>query len=193
MAGLSSTLFLSQGGKRNMDALSAKYLGYMPVSITELIGKKGKGQGNMRDVELEKIKEYAAEDADITLQLKQVFYPQLKTKSVEKVFFEVENPLVKVLTDMEFEGIRIDQSFLGDYSKQLETEAKIREESVYEQAGVRFNLASPKQLGEVLFEKLKLDPKARKTKSGQYATGEDVLAKLAVQNKICHDILAFRE
>ena len=184
---------LEPEGKRNMDALSAKYLGYMPVSITELIGKKGKGQGTMRDVELEKITEYAAEDADITLQLKNVFLPQLKTKSVDKVFYEVENPLVKVLTDMEFEGIRIDESFLNVYSKQLEVEAKISEESVYEQAGVRFNLASPKQLGEVLFEKLKLDPKAKKTKTGQYATGEDVLAKLAVQNKICDDILAFRE
>ena len=184
---------LEPEGKRNMDALSAKYLGYMPVSITELIGKKGKGQGTMRDVELEKIKEYAAEDADITLQLKNVFLPQLKIKEVEKVFYDVENPLVKVLTDMEFEGIRIDQSFLNEYSKQLEAEAKISEESVYEQAGVRFNLASPKQLGEVLFEKLKLDPKAKKTKTGQYATGEDVLAKLAHQNKICDDILTFRE
>ncbi len=180
-------------GKRSMDALSAKYLGYEPVHIEELIGKKGKGQGNMRDVEVEKIKEYAAEDADITLQLKNVFLPQLKTKSVEKVFYEVENPLVKVLTDMEFEGIRIDESFLNDYSKQLEVDAKKSEELVYEQAGVRFNLASPKQLGEVLFEKLQLDPKAKKTKTGQYATGEDVLAKLAVNNKICDDILAFRE
>ncbi|MEO7768678.1 MAG: DNA polymerase, partial [Ferruginibacter sp.] len=184
---------LEPEGKRNMDAMSAKYLGYMPVSITELIGKKGKGQGNMSDVDIEKIKEYAAEDADITLQLKNVFLPQLKIKAVEKVFYEVENPLVKVLTDMEFEGIRIDQSFLQEYSKQLEIEAKISEESVYEQAGLRFNLASPKQLGEVLFEKLKLDPKAKKTKTGQYATGEDVLAKLAHQNKICDDILAFRE
>ena len=184
---------LEPEGKRSMDALSAKYLGYMPVSITELIGKKGKGQGNMRDVDLETIKEYAAEDADITLQLKNVFLPQLASKSVEKIFYEVENPLVKVLTDMEFEGIRIDESFLKVYSKQLEIEAKISEESVYDQAGVRFNLASPKQLGEVLFEKLKLDPKAKKTKTGQYATGEDVLAKLAHQNKICDDILTFRE
>jgi len=184
---------LEPEGKRSMDVLSAKYLGYLPVSITELIGKKGKGQGNMRDVDLETIKEYAAEDADITLQLKNVFLPQLASKSVEKIFYEVENPLVKVLTDMEFEGIRIDESFLKVYSQQLEVEAKISEESVYEQAGVRFNLASPKQLGEVLFEKLKLDPKAKKTKTGQYATGEDVLAKLAHQNKICDDILTFRE
>ncbi len=180
-------------GKRNMDALSAKYLGYQPVSITELIGKKGKGQGNMRDVELEKIKEYAVEDADITLQLKHVFLPQLKEKEVEKVFYEVENPLVKVLTDMEFEGIRIDEAFLKEYSIVLEAEAKKSEQAVYEQAGLKFNLASPKQLGEVLFEKMKLDPKAKKTKTGQYATGEDVLAKLALQHKICDDILAFRE
>ena len=182
-------------GKRGMDALSAKYIGYEPVHIDELIGKKtpkGK-QGSMRDVELEKIKDYAAEDADITLQLKNIFLPQLKTKAVEKVFYEVENPLVKVLTDMEFEGIRIDEGFLNDYSKQLEAEAKVAEESVYKQAGVRFNLASPKQLGEVLFEKLQLDPKAKKTKTGQYATGEDVLLKLAAKNKIVDDILIFRE
>jgi DNA polymerase-1 len=180
-------------GKRNMDALSAKYLGYEPVHIEELIGKKGKGQGTMRDVEAEKIKDYAAEDADITLQLKNIFLPQLKEKEVEKVFYEVENPLVKVLTAMEFEGIRIDEGFLNDYSKELEREAKAAEESVYKQAGVRFNLASPKQLGEVLFEKLQLDPKAKKTKTGQYATGEDVLLKLASQNKIVDDILVFRE
>lgn len=180
-------------GKRNMDALSAKYLGYEPVHIEELIGKKGKGQGTMRDVEAEKIKDYAAEDADITLQLKNIFLPQLKEKEVEKVFYEVENPLVKVLTAMEFEGIRIDEGFLNDYSKELEREAKAAEENVYKQAGVRFNLASPKQLGEVLFEKLQLDPKAKKTKTGQYATGEDVLLKLAAQNKIVDDILVFRE
>ncbi len=184
---------LEPEGKRSMDAMSEKYLGYMPVSITELIGKKGKAQLNMKDVELEKIKEYAAEDADITLQLKHVFLPLVKTRGVERVFFEVENPLVRVLTDMEFEGIRIDQSFLKEYSIQLEAEAKVAEENVYQQAGVRFNLASPRQLGEVLFEKLKLDPKAKKTKTGQYATGEDVLAKMAHQNKICDDILAFRE
>ena len=180
-------------GKRGMDILSAQYLGYEPVHIDELIGKKGKGQGTMRDVELEKIKDYAAEDADITLQLKKVFLPKLKEKEVEKVFYEVENPLVKVLTSMEFEGVRIDESFLNEYSKQLEKEAKIAEDSVYKQAGVKFNLASPKQLGEVLFDKLQLDPKAKKTKTGQYATGEDVLSKLANNNPIVADILAFRE
>lgn len=180
-------------GKRSMDLLSTQFLGYEPVSITELIGKKGKNQGNMRDVELEKIKEYAAEDADITLQLKKVFLPKLKEKDVEKVFYEVDNPLVKVLTDMEYEGVAIDVNFLNEYSKELEKEAKIAEESVYKQAGVRFNLASPKQLGEVLFDKLQLDPKAKKTKTGQYATGEDVLQKLAHQSPIVEDILAYRE
>jgi DNA polymerase I len=187
-------------GKRGMDLLSAKYLSYEPIHIEELIGKKGtrgagaKPQGSMRDVEIEKIKEYAAEDADITLQLKQVFAPLLKSKEVEKVFAEVENPLVKVLTDMEFEGIRVDTAFLEDYSKELEREAKKAEENVYKTCGVRFNLASPKQLGEVLFDKLKLDPSARKTKTGQYQTGEDILLKLAARgHTVADDILAFRE
>ena len=180
-------------GKRGMDILSAQYLGYEPVHIEELIGKKGKTQGNMRDVELEKIKDYAAEDADVTLQLKNIFVPMLKKKQVEDVFKKVDNPLVKVLTDMEFEGIRIDEGFLKEYSKQLDMDARQAEENVYRDAGVRFNLSSPKQLGEVLFEKLKLDPKAKKTKTGQYATGEDVLLKLAHQNKIVDDILAYRE
>ena len=181
-------------GKRSMDILSEKFLGYEPVHIEELIGKKGKTQGNMRDVEVEKIKEYAGEDADITLQLKNIFVPLLKSKEVEKVFNEVENPLVKVLVDMEFEGIKVDVNFLGEYSKQLEIDAKVAEESVYKQAGVRFNLASPKQLGEVLFDKLKLDPSAKKTKTGQYQTGEDVLSKLATKgHQIVEDILVFRE
>ena len=180
-------------GRRSMDLLSAQYLGYEPISIETLIGKKGKNQGNMRDVEIKKIKEYAVEDADITLQLKNVLEPLIKTKEVEDVFYKIENPLVKVLTEMEFEGIAIDINFLKEYSSQLEKEAKKFEENVYEQAGVRFNLASPKQLGEVLFEKLKIDPKAKKTKTGQYATGEEVLVKLANQHKIVDDILGFRE
>jgi DNA polymerase-1 len=181
-------------GKRSMDILSERFLGYEPVHIEELIGKKGKTQGSMRDVEIEKIKEYAGEDADITLQLKKAFVPLLKEKEVEKVFNEVESPLVKVLVDMEYEGIKVDVDFLNDYSKQLEKDAKKAEESVYKQAGVRFNLASPKQLGEVLFDKLKLDPSAKKTKTGQYQTGEDVLLKLAAKgHQIVDDILAFRE
>jgi DNA polymerase-1 len=180
-------------GKRSMDLLSAQYLGYDPVPIEDLIGKKGKSQGNMRDVAIDKITEYAAEDADITLQLRNTFQPLLDKKSVRKVFENVDNPLVKVLVDMEFEGIKVDMDFLKEYSKELEKEAAVAESNVYREAGVRFNLSSPKQLGEVLFEKLKLDPKAKKTKTGQYATGEDVLLKLAHQSKIVDDILAYRE
>lgn len=181
-------------GKRSMDVLSAQYLGYEPIHIEELIGKKGKTQGTMRDVALEKITDYAAEDADITLQLKNVFTPLLKSKEVEKVFNEVENPLVKVLTDMEFEGVKIDEAFLNAYSKELEKDAAAAEKKVFEIAGVRFNLASPKQLGEVLFDKLKLDSSAKKTKTGQYKTGEDVLLKLEAQgHEIAKEILTFRE
>lgn len=180
-------------GKRSMDLLSVQYLGYEPVSIEELIGKKGKSQGNMRDVELDKIKEYAVEDADITLQLKNVFIHALKEKDVEKVFYQVENPLVQVLKDMEFEGVKIDEEFLKEYSVELDKEARAAEERVYANAGVRFNLASPKQLGEVLFEKLKLDSKAKKTKTGQYATGEDVLQKLSHLHPVPADVLVFRE
>ena len=183
-------------GKRSMDLLSAQYLSYEPVHIEELIGKKGKGQSTMRDVEVEKLVDYAAEDADITLQLKHALHPYLKTKDVERVFYEVENPLVKVLTDMEFEGVMIDVPFLLNYSKELEREAYQAEQAVYAGAGVKFNIGSPKQLGEVLFDKLKLNASAsstKKTKSGQYATGEDVLMKLAVNNPIVADILAYRQ
>jgi DNA polymerase-1 len=180
-------------GKHNMDWLSAKYLGYEPVHIEELIGKKGKNQGCMKDVDVEKVKEYAVEDADITYQFKAVFEPLLKQNALEKVFSEVELPLAQVLTDVEYEGVRIDTGFLNQYSALLEEEARKNEEAVYEAAGVRFNLGSPKQLGEVLFEKLKLDPKAKKTKTGQYATGEDVLSKLAKENPIADNILAYRE
>jgi DNA polymerase-1 len=180
-------------GRRSMDLLSAQFLGYEPISITTLIGKKGKNQGTMRDAPLEQVTEYAAEDADITLQLKNCFTPLLKKRGVEKVFNEVENPLVRVLVDMEYEGVKVDIDFLNEYSKVLEVDAKKSEERVYEQAGVRFNLASPKQLGEVLFDILKLDAKAKKTKTGQYATGEDVLQKMAAKHKIVDDILNFRE
>jgi DNA polymerase-1 len=176
-----------------MDWLSAKYLNYEPIHIEELIGKKGKSQLCMKDIEVEKVKDYAAEDADVTFQFKNIFIPQLKKFELENVFNEVDNPLVRVLTDMEFEGVRIDVGFLNEYSRVLEIESRIQEEKVYEAAGVKFNLGSPKQLGEVLFEKLKLDPKAKKTKTGQYATGEDVLRKLSVLHPVADNILAYRE
>jgi DNA polymerase I len=179
--------------RHGMDILSENYLGYSPVSITTLIGAKGKGQGNMRDVEVEKIKEYAAEDADITLQLKHVFEPKLKEVNAEKLATDIENPLVYVLADIEYEGVRIDHETLKEFSKELETDVAKLEKIVYEKAGVRFNIASPKQLGEVLFEKLQLDPKAKKTKTGQYQTGEDVLLSLAAKSDIVRDILDFRQ
>jgi DNA polymerase-1 len=179
--------------RHGMDVLSENYLGYKPVSITTLIGPKGKNQGNMRDVEIEKIKDYAAEDADITLQLKEVFEPKLKQVEAEKLIHEIEHPLIYVLADMEYEGVRIDDKTLSDFSKELETDIAKLEKTVYEKAGVRFNIASPKQLGEVLFEKLMLDPKAKKTKTGQYQTGEDVLLSLAAKSDIVRDILDYRQ
>lgn len=180
-------------GKHSMDWLAQQYLHYKPVSITELIGKKGKNQGNMRDVDEDEVTAYAAEDADITLRLKEKFDPTLKANGLEKLFDDVENPLIRVLTEMEFEGVRIDTASLAELSVLLEKESKEIEKQVYELAGVRFNLASPKQLGDVLFEKLKLDPKAKKTKTGQYATGEEILSKLANEHPIAESILDFRQ
>jgi DNA polymerase-1 len=179
--------------RHNMDILAENYLGYKPVEITSLIGSKGKNQGNMRDVEIEKIKEYAAEDADITLQLKEVFEPRLVDANADKLFREVETPLIYVLADMEREGVRIDKEALDEYSLQLKVEIEQLETTIYEKAGVKFNIASPKQLGEVLFDKLQLDPKAKKTKTGQYQTGEDVLSALASKSDIARDILDFRQ
>jgi DNA polymerase-1 len=179
--------------RHNMDILSENYLQYKPVSITELIGPKGKNQGNMRDVEIEKIKDYAAEDADVTLQLKTIFEPKIKEVEAEKLLHEIENPLIYVLADIEHEGVRIDHETLKEFSKLLETDIAVLEKTVFEKAGVRFNIASPKQLGEVLFEKLMLDPKAKKTKTGQYQTGEDVLLSLAAKSDIVRDILDFRQ
>jgi DNA polymerase-1 len=180
-------------GKHGMDWLAQQYLQYKPVSITELIGKKGKGQGNMRDVDEDEVTAYASEDADITLRLKGKLDPILLSNGLKKLVEEVENPLIPVLTDMEFEGVRIDTGSLAELSVTLEQESKEIEKRVYELAGVRFNLASPKQLGEVLFEKLKLDPKAKKTKTGQYATGEEILSKIADEHEIAQAILEHRQ
>lgn len=179
--------------RHGMDILSENYLGYKPVSITELIGPKGKNQLTMRDVDVEKVKEYAGEDADVTLQLKQVFESKLQAVEAEKLINEIEHPLIYVLADVEFEGVKLDEQTLKEFSKQLETDINRLEQTVYEKAGVKFNVSSPKQLGEVLFEKLQLDPKAKKTKTGQYQTGEDVLLALASKSDIVRDILDFRQ
>jgi DNA polymerase-1 len=179
--------------RRNRNLLSAQYLGYLPLNIEDVVGRKVKSFEELREVEMEKLKEYAVEDADISFQLKEVFTPILKSKQVEKVFEEVETPLLKVLADMEFQGVNVDTGFLNLYSKELETQASLSEESVFEQAGTRFNLASPKQLGEVLFVKMELGGKVKKTKGGQFSTSEDVLLKLAKENSIVENILNFRE
>jgi DNA polymerase I len=178
--------------RHGMDYLSGIYLNYEPVSIETLIGKKGKNQLSMRDVPLEKIKEYAAEDADITLQLKQKLAPELIDKNALELFNNIEIPLVHVLSDMEMEGIRINSDFLNAYSKELEIEIQKLEKRIIELAGVPFNISSPKQLGEVLFEHLKLDPKAKKTKTGQYQTGEDILQGLS-EHEIARCILDVRQ
>ena len=179
--------------RHNMDLLAENYLQYSPVSITSLIGQKGKNQGSMRDINVELVKEYAAEDADITLQLKNTFEPILKSANAWKLAVEIENPLVYVLADIEREGVKIDQNALVEISKILETDLRQLEKSIYEKAGVKFNIASPKQLGEVLFDKLMLDPQAKKTKTGQYQTGEEVLSRLANKSDIVADILDFRQ
>ncbi|RYG21951.1 MAG: DNA polymerase I [Chitinophagaceae bacterium] len=179
--------------RHNMDVLSENYLGYTPISITTLIGAKGKNQGTMRDVPVENVVDYAAEDADVTLQLATIFEPMLRERNATKLAEEIENPLIYVLADIEKEGVRIDMDTLNAYSLELQHEITKAEASVYEKAGLKFNLASPKQLGEVLFDHLKLDPKAKKTKTGQYQTGEDVLTYLAAKNDIVKDILDFRQ
>ncbi len=179
--------------KHSMDYLSETFLNYRPVSIEELIGKKGKSQGNMRDVPLNVIKEYAAEDADITMQLKEVLEPKLAPNNCEKLFYEIETPLIHVLSAMEYEGVNIDVEFLKIYSQKLQEDLLLIEKSIYELAGTSFNIDSPKQLGEILFDKLKIDEKAKKTKTGQYATGEEVLAKFSKKHPIIEQILDYRE
>lgn len=179
--------------RHGMDILAETYLGYNPVSITELIGAKGKNQGNMRDVEIEKIKQYAAEDADITWQLYERLSPMLVETSTEDLARQVEFPLVYTLAEIEKNGVKIDVDTLKLFSESLEKDIAALESSIYDKAGVKFNIASPKQLGEVLFDKLQLDPKAKKTKTGQYKTGEDVLLALANKSDIVQDILDFRQ
>jgi len=180
--------------RHNMDVLSETYLKYSPKSIEDLIGKKGKGQKSMREVALEDIKEYAAEDADVTYQLKQNFSPILDKAETKKLFDEIEIPLIPVLAAMELEGINLDVPFLQAMSVEMAAESNALEQKIYETAGEKFNLASPKQLGDILFEKLKIGgAKQKKTKTGQYATGEEVLSYLANDNEIVRDILEWRQ
>ncbi|PCJ97957.1 MAG: DNA polymerase I [Flavobacteriaceae bacterium] len=178
--------------RHNMDVLAETYLNYTPISITELIGKKGKNQLSMRDVPLEKQTEYAVEDADITYQLAQHFRPELVEANTAKLFKEIEVPLLSVLADMELEGINLDTEFLQSLSTDLDSDIDTLVKKIYEEAGEEFNIASPKQLGEILFDKLKLVDKPKKTKTGQYSTAEDVLSYLAKDHEIIQNVLDYR-
>ncbi|WP_242156951.1 DNA polymerase I [Aestuariivivens sediminis] len=178
--------------RHNMDVLAETYLNYTPISIETLIGKKGKNQLSMREVPLEKQTEYAVEDADITFQLKTHFQNELSAAHTQKLFDDIEIPLVHVLAAMELEGINLDKDFLMGLSAQLDKDIKVLESQIYSEAGEEFNIASPKQLGEILFDKLKLVDKPKKTKTGQYSTAEDVLSYLAKDHKIIQNILDYR-
>lgn len=178
--------------KHGMDYLSETYLGYTPVHIEELIGKKGKNQGSMRDVPINKIAEYAAEDADITFQLKQVLAPMVEKHEVTGVLKDIELPLIPVLADMEYEGVKIDVDYLNAYSKELEQDMLMYRSAIFEIAGLEFNLDSPRQMGDVLFGHLKL-PVDKKTATGQHSTNEEVLSKLAQDYPIAEKILEYRE
>ncbi|MCK8522467.1 DNA polymerase I [Aquimarina sp. D1M17] len=178
--------------RHNMDVLSETYLNYTPVSITELIGKKGKNQLSFRQVPVDQQTEYAVEDADITLQLKEHFEPELSEAKTVSLFEDIEIPLLRVLADMEIEGINLDQDFLKSLSDELDQDIKNLENKIYTEAGEEFNIASPKQLGVILFEKMKLVDKPKKTKTGQYSTAEDVLSYLAKDHEIIQNILDFR-
>ena len=179
--------------KQSMDFLSEFYLKYKPISIETLIGKKGKGQGNMRDLKPEEVSDYACEDADVTFQLKQLFEPEIQKEHLKDLFYKIEMPLVDVLKNMEQEGIAIDVKGLKEYSTELEKTLVDLDARIKEEAGITFNIDSPKQLGEVLFDHLKIDPKAKKTKTGQYATSEDVLVKHEKTHPIIPMILEYRQ
>lgn len=178
--------------RHNMDFLAMSYLNYRPVPIETLIGKKGKHQLNMRMADIEAIKEYAAEDADITLQLRQKIEPLLEATDTRKLFDEIEMPLVKVLAAMEAEGVKIDTQNLNSYSSELEAEIRQIEAEIYSLAGERFNIGSPKQLGEILFDKMKLVENPKQTKTKQHSTGEDILQKLINKHPIIQQILDYR-
>ena len=178
--------------RHNMDYLAETYLKYKTVSIEELIGPKGKKQGNMRNVPLNQISEYAAEDADITLQLKDYFEPLLKQESVKDLFHNIEMPLIYVLAEMEATGVTLDTSALKESSEILSGQLVSLEKEIHELAGLEFNINSPKQIGEVLFDRMKLDEKAKKTKTGGYSTSEEVLEKLRSKHPIIEKILEYR-
>jgi DNA polymerase-1 len=178
--------------RHGMDYLSEVYLGYTPVPISKLIGDAKSDQINMADVPVAKVAEYSAEDADVTWQLRAALEPLLKEKGQERVFYEVESPLIPVLVDMEFEGIKVDAAALADFATQLSKEMDESEKAVYRLAGTTFNLNSPRQLGQVLFDLLKIGDAPKKTKTGQYSTDEQTLAALAADHEIVQRLLEYR-
>ncbi len=180
------------GLKSSMDFMAETYLGYSPVKLESLIGKKGKGQLSFRQVEIQKAKEYAAEDADITLQLKLFLEPKLKEEGLEELFYQTEMPLLLVLAEMEATGVKLDVDELNKFALSLRERIELLEKDIMEMAGMEFNISSPKQVGEVLFEHLKIDDKAKKTKSGQYSTSEETLSKLKNKHEIINKILEQR-
>lgn len=183
---------LNPDGRHGLDYLSEVFLQYKPVAIETLIGKKGKKQGTLRDLSVEEQTAYVAEDADITWQLYELFAPQLKKEDLEDLFYKVEMPLMEVLAKMELEGVSLDLVWLQQESKDLEEDLRVLETKIFELSGEEFNMNSPRQLGEILFDKLQLDPKAKKTKTGQYATSEDILQKLSSKHEIIKHILEYR-
>ncbi len=178
--------------RHNMDDMAEAYLNYQTIHIDELLGPKGKNQKNMRDLTPQEIYEYAAEDADVTLRLKNILEPKLKEVGAEKLFYEIEMPLVEVLADMEMAGVNIDTESLKETSAELTQRMIEIEQEIYEMAGERFNISSPKQVGDILFEKMKIIEKPKKTKTGQYVTSEDVLQTLKTKHEIVDKILKFR-
>ncbi len=186
--------YLVEPDKRhNMDILAEHYLHYRPVSIETLIGRKGKNQLSMAEIPVDKVKEYAVEDADITLQLKEKLAPELRQREVEKVFRDVEIPLIHVLADIEMEGVKVDVDFLHDYSRQLAGDSDRIEQEIYTLAGQKFNIGSPRQVGEILFDKLQLSDNAKTTKTGQYQTDEETLLGLASAHPVVQRILDYRQ
>jgi len=179
--------------RHKLDYLAASYLNYKMVPITDVIGKAGKNQLTMRDVDVQKVKEYAGEDADMTLRLKAPFTEMLKENEIFELYETMEAPLIKVLTAIEFEGIRVNKEFLNEYSKTLGKLILDIQKEIHEDAGVAFNIASPKQVGQVLFERLGIPYRWQKTKTGQYSTDVDKLTELAVDNEIVNKILTYRK
>ena len=178
--------------RHNMDFLAETYLQYQPVSIETLIGKRGKNQLTMRDVPVAKVVEYASEDADITFQLQDKLFPELKAEKLDELYFSMEEPLVRALVEMEYNGIRVDTEYLAAYSEELGKQVRAFEQEIYDDSGHRFNIASPKQVGQVLFDHMKIPYRWKKTASGQYSTNEEKLNDLAADHPIVKKILKYR-